>query len=282
MVCATCTVLVLACATQTPTATPGALSVTDQLASGHPLYATGCATPQCHDTQGERIRQGDSFRIWPLVGAEFQSRNPNAQVIFDVVRSGDEQSLRAMTDQQIYDAIAYELSLNQVHLQEPLTARNAAGVRSGKNSQAFGVGMIFPPSNAVLFAATSVQVTWPAAVNGYVDLRVDQLAQASAIGNSKPPEGGSFVVVVFALQDLAGRPLDVAPQFLRLYDARGQALEPQAIDLTSAVERFHAQKLEPDHGTAATAIFALPSGTGYERLVYDDSTGHPLSLDLPR
>ena len=49
------------------------------------------------------------MRIWPAVGADFQRRNPNAQVVFDVIRSGEEPELRALADQQIYDAVAWEL-----------------------------------------------------------------------------------------------------------------------------------------------------------------------------
>jgi hypothetical protein len=89
---------------------PRSAAVADQLARGARLYALGCATAECHGKHGEGVRSGGTFRVWPLVGAEFQARNPNAQVIFDVVRSGSERRLRAMTDQQIYDAIAHELS----------------------------------------------------------------------------------------------------------------------------------------------------------------------------
>ncbi len=83
------------------TAEPSLAAVGDQLTRGARLYALGCATAKCHGTHGEGVRSGQAFRVWPLVGPDFQVRNPNAQVIFDVVRSGSEQSLRAMTDQQI-------------------------------------------------------------------------------------------------------------------------------------------------------------------------------------
>ncbi len=91
-------------------------SVNNQLESGAPTYAQTCSTSTCHGAQGEGIRSDNSFKAWPLVGAEFQSRHPNAQIVFDVVRSGGERNLLALTDQQIYDAIAYELSRNQIVL----------------------------------------------------------------------------------------------------------------------------------------------------------------------
>ena len=62
----------------------------DQLARGREVYEQGCATQACHGLEGEGIRSGDEFRVWPLVGKEFQHRNPTAQVVFDVVRSGGE------------------------------------------------------------------------------------------------------------------------------------------------------------------------------------------------
>ena len=118
---------------------------------GEPIYAQGCATEKCHGTDSEGIPAGDSFTAWPLVGELFQQRNPNAQVVFDVVRSGNEPNLRQMTDQEVYDAIAYELSLNGVAWSEPLMDGNAAGVS--------GVGMagstgysLYPPLDGVLLA----------------------------------------------------------------------------------------------------------------------------------
>src|SRR3990172_6030837 len=110
-------------ATSNTSSTPA--SVESQLVSGAPIYAQSCATSTCHGTQGEGIRSGDGFKVWPLVGDEFQSRHPNAQIVFDVIRSGSERNLLALTDQQIYNAIAYELSQNQITLESPLTADDA-------------------------------------------------------------------------------------------------------------------------------------------------------------
>jgi hypothetical protein len=91
-------------------------SVEDQLASSKPTYTRTCATGVCHGTQGEGIKTGNVFSAWPLVGEDFQSRHPNAQIVFDVIRSAGERNLLALTDQQVYDAIAYELEQNQITL----------------------------------------------------------------------------------------------------------------------------------------------------------------------
>src|SRR5436190_6598863 len=108
-------VLLFACTTSpvalTATQSAGVIDTVDgQVARGELIYQQTCAT--CHGLQGEGKRLGDTFAIWPLVGEGFQARNPNAQVVFDVVRSRNEPSLRALTDAQIYDAIAYVWNLN--------------------------------------------------------------------------------------------------------------------------------------------------------------------------
>src|SRR5215475_14533872 len=82
-------------------------SIESQLASGESIYKQTCATSTCHGTNGEGIRSATGFKAWPLVGDEFQSRHSNAQVVFDVIRSGGERNLLVLSDQQIYDAIAY-------------------------------------------------------------------------------------------------------------------------------------------------------------------------------
>jgi mono/diheme cytochrome c family protein len=253
----------------------------EQRAQGAPIYTARCATAQCHGTRGEGLRDGASFRVWPLVGPEFEARNPSAQVIFDVTRSGGERELRALTDQQIYDAIAYEMSLNGVQLDAPLTAQNAASIASGTSIEIPDAGTLFPPpGNASLSPLAAAGLPLLPVENGYLRLRVNQIANASAIGRETPSDGGAFVFLVFTLEDLTDRPLDVAPQFLRLYASNGAVLEPLDIRLDFAVARFYAQRIEPGHGTAAHAIFTLPASTTVKRLVYDDGTGHALSVEL--
>jgi hypothetical protein len=220
--------------------------------------------------------------VWPLVGADFQARNPNAQVIFDVVRSGSERSLRAMTDRQIYDAIAYQLSLNGAQPTAVLDMHNAAALRSGPAAGAPGYGEINPPpGDAVLVHPTAASRATPAPVaNGYLRLRVDQVAQASAIRRRSVAGGGAFWVLVFAVQDLTDRPIALDPRHLRLRTSAGVSLEPREIDLDYPIERFHAQIITPEHGTAAVAIFAVPAGATPMQLTYDDHTGHSLSVNL--
>lgn len=280
LVCLGAALLLAACAAVTAAPTPSADTVADQLARGGPLYAQNCATSKCHGTQGEGLRSGGGFQVWPSVGPNFEARNPNAQVVFDVVRSGGEQNLRGMTDQQIYDAIAYELSQNSVHLAAPLTTQNAAATLSGSSASTEG-RLYPPPGNVVLLPGPAVASALPAlAGNDYLGLRVDQAALASTIGDATPPAGGAFLVLVLAVQNQTGAPLDLDPKFLQLQASSGATLAPQPVDLAYPIERFHHQTIAPDHGTAAVVIFALPVGAAPAQLTYDDQTGHALSVIL--
>ncbi len=279
VLCVFCGSFLFACAapTSSPTPTPSIGTVTDQLARGATLYAQNCATANCHGTKGEGLRSGDSFTAFPLVGKDFQARNPNAQVVFDVVRSGGEQNLRALTDQQIYDAIVFELQENGAKLAAPLSAQRAS--MTPNSNLAFDPAAIYPPLDGVAYIVPPVppRAFW-IADNGYVELRVDQIAFASAINQQSPPRGGAYVIVVLALRDLTNHALDIDPKFLRLYDSIGSALEPQAIALHSPIEQFHHLTIQPDHGAAAIVVFALSSGATYDRIVYDDQTGHAVTL----
>ena len=268
--------------TSTTAAASAPASVADQLTRGARLYALGCATAECHGTHGEGVRSGGTFRVWPLVGPDFQARNPNAQVIFDVVRSGSERRLRAMTDQEIYDAIAYQLSLNGAQPAAVLDMHSAAALRSGPAARAPGHGEIHPPpGDAVLLKPTAVSRAPPAPVaNGYLRLRVDQVARASAIRRQSVAGGGAFWVLVLAVQDLTDHPIALEPRYLRLRTSTSVRLEPREIDLDYPIERFHPQTITPEHGTAAVAIFAVPAGATPTQLTYDDHTGHPLSVNL--
>jgi hypothetical protein len=275
------TTLLVACAVPTtpPTSTPNVGTVADQLTRGAPLYAQSCATANCHGTRGEGIRAGDSFSAWPLVGKEFQARNPNAQVVFDVVRSGDEQNLRAMTDQQIYDAIAFELNLNEVPLSAPLTAQIAATTPSG--GVGFNPATIYPPLDNLKYLTppTPPRASYFSS-NDYVALRIDQLTQVSSIGDVTLPDSGKFVLMVFALKDLTNHPLDIDPQYLQFYDSADRASTPAAIAVNSPIEQFHRITIQPDHGTAAIAVFPLAPNVSPDKLVYDDATSHALTLSL--
>lgn len=35
--------------------------------------------------------------------------------------------------------------------------------------------------------------------------------------------------------------------------------------------------IQPEHGTEAIAVFTVPADAKYDRLVYDDETGHALT-----
>jgi len=97
-----------------------------QAAAGRETYTRTCLA--CHGDHG----QGVPGKSEATEGARFQDRNPTALVIFDVVRSGREPNLRALTDEQMWAAIAAELAANGVDLGDRvLTAENAAGVPTG-------------------------------------------------------------------------------------------------------------------------------------------------------
>lgn len=269
---------VASCA-QTP-----ASPVADQLSRGQAIYEQGCATAACHGISGEGIRGENGFRAWPLVGEDFQRRNPTAQVVFDVVRSGGEASLRALTDQQVYDSIAWELSLNGVEFNEPLDAQNAPDLTSGAAAEKPEPGGLYPPpGNARLIPESSLQPApaLPAYVeNNDLRIRLTQFALAASIGEKDPPPGGSYVIVVFTLEVLAGHPLEVGPQHLRLVTEEGQELEPLEIGLDLPVARFYPQTIQPEHGTAALAIFALPETAEIRDLRYSPPAGQQLILDI--
>lgn len=260
--------------------------VAEQLARGKEIYEEGCATENCHGTQGEGIPSENGFRAWPLVGEDFQRRNPTAQVIFDVVRSGGERSLRALTDQQVYDSIAYELSLNEVGFSEPLGSQNAAETTSGKTVGKPEPGKLFPPpGNAELVSdwpGSSVPALPIQAENSDLRMRLTQMAMAVSIGEKAPPDGGSYFLVVFTLEDLADHPLEVGPRYLRLVTEDGQNLEPFEVGLNYPVARFYAQTIQPEHGTAALAIFALPENAEIGFMRYNLPDGPQLVLEMAK
>lgn len=258
-----------------------ATPVADQLSRGQVIYEQGCATAACHGIDGKGIRSGNTFRVWPLVGEEFQRRNPTAQVIFDIVRSGGESSLRALTDQQVYDSIAYELSLNEVAFVEPLDAQNAPDITSGAAAKKPEPGSLFPPpGNAELISNWKFPSLPASTENGDLRLRMTQIALADSIGSTIPPTGGSYVLIVFSLEVLADQPLEVGPQYLRLATTDGRMLEPVEIGLAYPVARFYPQTIQPEHGTTALAIFALPGSAKIDHLIYKLAEGQHLVLEM--
>ncbi|MGH7721253.1 MAG: c-type cytochrome [Candidatus Dormibacteria bacterium] len=80
-----------------------------QAAAGSMVYTQTCLS--CHGGPGG---PGVAGRTEPLQGPRFAQRNPTALEIFDVVRSGREPNLRALTDDQLWAAIAAELLANGV------------------------------------------------------------------------------------------------------------------------------------------------------------------------
>ena len=256
------------------------ISIESQLASGGPIYHQTCATSSCHGTDGAGLRSGNGFSVWPLVGDDFQARHPNAQIVFDVIRSGDEPNLRALTDQQIYDSIAYELNQNNIFLQAPLTAANAYHTFGGQMSGSKFDGF-YPPLGNYEPTTTPPHADLPlSAEGGDLRLQVDQIAAASAIGGTKSPTGGIFLMMVFVLADRGQAPITVGPENLSLTIPGDDILLPQTINPRTAIENFHTQTIQPGHGTAALAIFSLPAPDQFDRLIYSDKQGNRLELSL--
>lgn len=261
--------------------------VVEQLSRGQAVYEQSCATSACHGIDGKGIPMGNGFRVWPLVGEEFQRRNPTAQVVFDVVRSGGEANLRVLTDQQVYDSIAYELSLNNVEFTEPLDSKNASNMASGAAAGNLELGSLFPPpGNTSLISPWPVSTTQRIPVlpvyaeNSDLRIRLTQLALAASIREKVPPAGENYVLVVFTLEVLADHPLEVGPQHLRLATVDGQMLEPLELGLDYPVARFYSQTIQPEHGTSAIAIFALPETAKIKHLRYNLPSGRQLDLEV--
>jgi len=272
--------LALAACGQQASGPEPAQPVGDQLARGAPIYAQSCATAQCHGTDGEGLRDGERFRVWPLVGSEFQARNPSAQVVYDIARSGPEQELRALTDQEIYDAVAYELSLNGASPNGTLTAGNAAGTPSGAGVALPAPGTLYPPANNATLLAGGGLALPAEAESGGVALRVTQAAAAGQIAGQSAPGGGHYLVLVFSLDTLAAGPLEVSPAGLRLLTAAGDELSPVNLRLDYPVAAFRQQTIEPTHGTSGHAVFALAAGDEPVALRYE-AVMVPLAAPAP-
>ena len=257
--------------------------VEDQLRRGRPIYEQGCATEKCHGVNGEDISRDGGFKVWPLVGVDFERRNPTAQVIFDVVRSGGEPSLRAMSDQQIYDAIAYEMSLNDAAPSALVAADNAALLPTGPAAGSHRDGQLFPPpGNAEWIPMTSPLDLPLRAENAELRMRLTQLARAPAIGQQAPPGGAVYVLVVITMEDLADGPVLVGPEYLRLVGTDGRGHAPLDVGLAYPVDRFRTQTIEPEHGTAGLAAFAVPLSQSLGTLRYTPPSGLGLVLELAR
>ena len=214
------------------------------------------------------------------MGEEFQSRPPNAEIVFEVIRSGNERNLLALTDQQVYDAMAYQLKQNQITLKSPLTAENAFKTFGG-SMLGQAQGGLFPSSdNATLIDMPSTRELPISAQSDKLRLQLDQFAVASAIGKTKLPDGGVFLIVVFVLTDLDQAPITVNPAHLRLSIPGGDHLQPQSINIHAAIEQFHEQTIRPRHGTAALVVFALSAPDGFDQLIYDDDAGACITLVL--
>jgi hypothetical protein len=172
------------------------------------------------------------------------------------------------------------LNQNQITLESPLTADNAHVTFGGKMSGE-AQGGLFPPSdNAILIDPPLTRELPIAAQNDRLRIQIDQIAQAGAIGKSKLPEGGVFLIVVIVLTDLNQSPVMVTPNYLRLSTSNGDLLQPQASDIHSAIEKFHERTIKPQHGTVGLVVFTLSTPEDFDQLIYDDGVGDRIVLAL--
>ena len=142
-------------------------------------------------------------------------------------------------------------------------------------------GGLFPPSdNAILIDPPLTRDLPIIAQNDRLRIQIDQIAEASAIGETKPPEGGVFLIVVIVFTDLNQAPVMVTPNYLRLSTSNGDLLQPQSINFHSAIEKLHEQTIKPQHATVGLAIFKLAAPDQFNQLIYDEGTGAPLKLAL--
>ena len=258
----------------------------EQRDRGRPIYEASCAQGQCHGADGV----GQPPRIWPAVGADFQRRNPNAQVIFDVIRSGEEPELRALADQQIYDAVAWELWLNGVDLgPTELSAQNAAAIGSGPAARPLALA---PPLDLAPFGvppptpsfynqalSTSDEAVRRGA-NDRLLLRVAQAATVDRLGEQAAADGRVFAVAVLFVVGRGPDPVAVDPAFVRLEDDGGALYEALPYRIPHAIDTFHRRDVDAEHGLAGILAFDLPSAIRPVALRYADPAAPELRVPL--
>jgi hypothetical protein len=265
--------------TEQASPTPEPMTFDKQAVLGRPIYYQNCATTLCHGTDSKGIPKGNGYQVQPLIGSQFTERNPNTQIMFDVVRSRNDPNLLSLTDDQVYQAIAFNLTLNQLQLKDAITSQNAAALPPGGSQK---TGQLFPPVSGVNLLDTTSGPSLPKVIaNKSLSLRVDQLAFTGSVGNYTPTrDGGTFVIVVVAIKNLSDKPLNVDPKYLSLTDSNGNKHNPQTLNFNYPIVRFHTQQIQPQSSYSGYAIFGLAKETSYKSLGYDDGGKNPLSVEL--
>jgi hypothetical protein len=259
--------------------TPEPMTFDKQAVLGRPVYYQNCATTLCHGTDSKGSPKGASSQVRQLIGVQFLERNPNTQVMFDIVRSRSDPNLLTLTDDQVYQAVAFDLTLNQIQLKEAITPKNAETLPPGGSQK---TGQLYPPAIGISLLSTTSGPSLPkVASNSSLGLRVDQLAFTGAVGTYTPTkEGGTFVIVVLTLKNLGNKPINVDPKFLSLTDSNGNKHNPQSLNFNYPIVRFHAEQIQPQYSYSGYAIFGLAKATSYKSLTYDNGSGNPLSVEL--
>ena len=136
---------------------------------------------------------------------------------------------------------------------------------------------LFPPSDNATLIDSPLLPDLPVAVqNNRLRLQLDQIAQASAIGNDK----GVFLILVIAFSDWYYKPITLSPKYLKLSTPSRKVLEPQSINIHSAIEQFHTQTINPRYGSVGLVVFTLSMPEDFNQLMYDDGTGDRLNMAL--
>ena len=265
--------------TEQASPTPEPMTFDKQAVLGRPVYYQNCATTLCHGTDSKGIPKGSGFLVRPLIGSQFVARNPNTQIMFDVVRSRNDPNLLALTDDQVYQAIAFDLTLNQIQLKDAITPQNAAELPPGGSQK---TGQLSPPASGIKLLETTSGPNLPkSTANSSLALRIDQLAFTGSVGTYTPTrEGGTFVIVVLSIKNQTDKPIVTDPKYLSLTDTNGNKHNPQSLNFNYPVVRFYAQQVQPQNSYSGYAIFGLAKGTTFKSLTYDNGSGNPLSVEL--
>src|SRR5207249_10821120 len=91
-------------------------------------------------------------------------------------------------------------------------------------------GGLYPPSTNAMIMNPPLTRDLPIVTqNNRLRLQIDQVVEVRALGNAKPAEGSTFLIMVFALSDLDKSPIIVSPNYLSLATPGSDPLQPQSI-----------------------------------------------------
>ncbi len=86
--------------------------------------------------------------------------------------------------------------------------------------------------------------------------------------------------MILVVNDLEKEPTTVGPDHLTLSIRGSDLLQPQPINIQSAIERFHKRTIKYQHKTAVLVVFALTAPDQFDQLVSDNQDANLLALAL--